>query len=116
MTSVPPPPAPMGMPPKANNGKALASMIVGIVSVAMCCYWFLALPGGVVALILGLQARKEIAAGNGTNGGMALTGIITGAVAAALGLLFLVLSFTSSSFNVDTYCDENPDSFICTGR
>jgi hypothetical protein len=104
------------MTPKANNGKALASMILGIVSVALCCYWFIALAGGVVALILGIMARKEIAAGNGTNGGMALTGVITGAVAAALGLIFGVLSFTSSSFNIDTWCADNPDNWICQNR
>ncbi len=113
-----PPPPPMGMAPKANNGKAIASMIVGIVSVAFACYWFISLPGGVVALILGVLARKEVSQGKGTNGGMALAGIILGSIGAFLGLAMLalwIIALASGDSSI-SYCVDNPDSFWCTGQ
>ncbi len=113
--TTPPPPPPAGAP-KVNNGKALASMIVGIVSVAVCCYWFISLPGGVVAIVLGILGRKEIAEGNGTNGGMALTGIITGAVAAAIALGLLALTLFADGTSSIEWCVDNPDSWLCQGQ
>ena len=61
----------------ANNSKATAAMIVGILSL-FCCGVVL----GVGAIVLGLLARNEISASGGTQGGsgMALAGIILGAV------------------------------------
>ena len=114
MTTPPPPPPPMGMAPKANNGKALASMIIGIVSVALFCYWFISIPGGIVALILGVMARKDIARGNGTNGGMAMAGIITGAIGALFGVVLLVLGLMGTGLS--GYCADNPNSAFCTGQ
>jgi hypothetical protein len=106
----------MATAPKANNGKALASMIVGIVSVLACLCWLIALPGGVVAVILGIIGRKEIAQGKGTNGGMALTGIITGAVAIAIGLGWVALMLFGDDSGTISYCIDNPDSWICTSQ
>jgi hypothetical protein len=102
--------------PKSNNGKALSSMIVGIVSVLLCFYWFIALPGGIVAVILGVLSRKEIAQGNGTNGGMAMTGIITGALAVVLGLIGAILVFAGGGIAdafLGEFCDENPTNPAC---
>jgi hypothetical protein len=94
---------PPGTPPQVNystppqrpsSGLAVAAMIVGIVSIFPgCC---LARFGGMlvlglVAVILGIMARNAAAAGRGGGGGMALTGIITGAIGLALGLLLLLL-------------------------
>lgn len=116
MTTPPPPPPPDGIAPKANNGKALASMIVGIVSVLACLCWFIVLPGGIVAVVLGLIARSEIARGKGSNGGMALTGIITGAVAILIGLGWVALLVFGNGSGSISYCVDNPNSWICTNQ
>jgi hypothetical protein len=83
---------PYGPPVAATNGKATASLVTGIASLVLswCCGLGLA---GVVAIALGVKARREIVASGGTQqgDGLALGGIVTGAIAAALGLLFLVL-------------------------
>jgi len=116
MTAIPPPPpsnygAPIH-PPSSSNGKAITSMILGIVSIVFCWYWFLSIPAGAVALILGVLGKKEIAEGRGTNGGMATSGIVTGAIGLALGAILLVLIlFTGESsycfnFNGEEYCAE----------
>ena len=48
---------------------------------------------GIVAIVLGVKARNEISDSGGAQqgDGLALGGIITGAIAAVLGLLILVL-------------------------
>lgn len=82
-------------------------MVVGIVSVALCLYWFLAIPLGIVAVILGVIAR-----GRGVGAGMALAGIITGAVGFVLGLILAILTFAGGSF-FEGYCDDNADNPFC---
>lgn len=75
-----------------TNGKATAALVTGIASLILSWCCFLGL-GGIVAIALGVRARKEIAASGGTQqgDGLALAGIITGAIGVVLGLLVLVL-------------------------
>ena len=74
-----------------NNGKAVASLVTGIASLLLswCCGLGLV---GIVAVVLGVKARGEIRRSGGTQSGdgLALAGIITGAVAIVLGLVVLV--------------------------
>ena len=72
--------------PAANNTKALVSMILGIVGIVICGLL------GPVALILGRQAKAEIAASNGQQkgGGMAQAGFILGIVASVF-LIFQII-------------------------
>lgn len=81
---------PSQVPP--TNGKATAAIITGISSLLLswCCGLGVV---GVVAIVLGVKARAEIRASGGRQqgDGLALGGIITGAVAVVLGILILVL-------------------------
>lgn len=98
---------PYGPPLAVTNGKATASLVTGIASLVLswCCGLGLV---GIVAIVLGAKARKEIEASGGTQqgDGVALGGIVTGAIAAVLGLLFLVLIalalITGASFETGT--------------
>lgn len=94
--SVPPPP-PGGYPgywqgPRQNQ-MALWSMILGITGVvlALCCQIGGIL--GIPAIILGIIGRSEITRANGTQtgGGMAIAGIVTGAVSVLLAVSIFVL-------------------------
>lgn len=84
---------PMGGPPQ-NSSKAVAALVVGIVSpiLGLCC----AIIGlvGIVAVVLGRNAQKEIAASNGrlTGEGMAKAGVILGIIGSSLGLLMTILN------------------------
>jgi hypothetical protein len=97
----PPPPPPSGgvpgWPPTGpvspvQNQKALAALILGLVSIPLmfCC---IGLGTGVVALVLGIVGRKEIQASGGTQtgDGMALTGIIIGIIAIIFSILMTSL-------------------------
>lgn len=85
----PPPAGPMVTP---TNGKATASLITGVASLVLswCCGLGLV---GIVAIVLGVKARAEIRASGGREqgDGLARAGIITGSIAAVLGLGVLVL-------------------------
>ena len=97
-----------GGPPQ-NSSKAVASLVVGIISpiLGFCC----AIIGlvGIVAVVLGRSAQKEIAASNGalTGEGMAKAGVILGIIGSVIGIgmtiLNVVLLMTgNTTFNFDT--------------
>ena len=87
----PPPPAepyPGWVPPPRTPGQAYAAMILGIVGLFPICPVILS----VIALILGFTAKNEIDRSGGQLGGsgIALAGIITGGIGAALYVLFFL--------------------------
>jgi len=107
----PPPPPPQygapvpGMPggqPK-TSGKAIAALVTGLVGLLTICCGFLVV-SSIVALVLGLMGRKEIAASNGQlkGDGMALTGIITGIIGILMVVVVIILYATGA---VDTNWD-----------
>lgn len=69
------------------NGLAIASLVVGIVS------FFIGLYGavGVVAIILGVIALRQVRERGQRGRGLAIAGIILGAVGAILTIVFLVV-------------------------
>ena len=82
------PTQPQPVPGSGSNGMALAAMIVGIASLlGGCC---IGIPGGGVAIILGLLGMKKANVA-GTGKGMAMAGIICGAVALLVGIVFFIL-------------------------
>ena len=80
-----------------TNQKAAWALGVGIASIVLgCCFALFGL-GGIASIVLGVQARREIAASGGmqTGEGLAISGIVTGVVALLWGVgmgLYLVLS------------------------
>lgn len=77
--------------PQRNNGMAIASLIVGILSIPACFGYGLGLVMGIVAIVLGVLARKKVKLGQAGQGGLALGGIITGIVGVVLGAIFLAM-------------------------
>jgi Domain of unknown function (DUF4190) len=72
----------------ATNSNAILSLVLGILSLVACAFT------GPFAVIIGQRARREIARTGEQGDGMALAGVITGAIASvllALGLIFLVV-------------------------
>jgi hypothetical protein len=96
----PPPPPPPGYGPlgfpayRPTDGSATAALVVGIASIVLLCACQpAAVVAGVVALVVGLGARRRILASGGALGGdgLALSGVIIGAIGGGLGLLFTIL-------------------------
>jgi hypothetical protein len=75
-----------------TNGMAIASLVLGIVGlVTMVCYFIGILPG-ILAIVFGVLARKQIRLTGEQGSGIATAGLICGWIAAGLPtLIFLVL-------------------------
>ena len=73
-----------------GNGMAIASMVLGIVSLVLFCVWYLAIPCGIVGAVLGAIARSK-AVEAGAKNGMANAGIACSCVALGLALLIVIL-------------------------
>lgn len=89
------PPPGYGQPPYGTsgghsgpkkNGLGVASLVLGVLSLVS---WFFLIGGlfGLIAIVLGIIGRGRAKRGEADNGGVALAGIITG----ALGLLLTIL-------------------------
>lgn len=100
---VPPGPGPptyypgaYGYPParRSTNGFAIASLVLGIVGVVFALpsigIFVLIIPG-VLALIFGYIARKQIKQYDQDGAGMATAGIVLGCVAVGLYLIFSII-------------------------
>lgn len=77
-----------------TSGKAVASLVLGILSIPTClCCGLLGLILGPLAIVFGKQAQNDIARGIASPGsaGMANAGLICGIVGTALGGVSLVL-------------------------
>ena len=77
-----------------NNSKAIGALACGVVGILGIWVCFVGLPVGIVAVILGPMAKREIAASGGTQTGegMATAGIVLGWIATALTIAFLVFA------------------------
>lgn len=97
MSYTEPPPPPQqpygGAAPQSTNKKAIWSLVLGILGI-VCCGFFTGIP----ALILGNNAKKEIAAGQGTGSGMATAGVVLGWISIAFGVIYLILALTGNFY------------------
>ncbi|MFD7720938.1 DUF4190 domain-containing protein [Streptomyces sp. NPDC059814] len=75
--------------PQPANGLGIASMVLGIIAVAVFCMYGLGVILGVLALIFGLIGRGRVSRGEADNGGVALAGIILGSVGIVVSAVFL---------------------------
>jgi hypothetical protein len=97
------PPINYSMAPR-TNGLAITSMVLGIAAYPVSCLPYINLLcwiAAILAIVLGLIARGQIARGDGSGGGMALAGIILGSVYLAIAILMtiLVLAFGFTFLN-----------------
>lgn len=93
--SYPPPPMPYGdyaaAPVAPRNGLGVAALVIAILALLGSCTVAGGVVGGVVAVVLGLIARARATRGEATNGGVALTGVVLGALAVIIGLAFIAI-------------------------
>lgn len=78
-------------PARRTNGLAIASMILGIISIVVCCFNILSIILGILAIVLGVLGRGKVTRGEAGGGGMAITGIICGVIGLILGVILFSL-------------------------
>lgn len=100
-----------GAPAQPNNGLAIASLIVGIISLVMFWLCGLGIIGGIVAVVLGVLGRNKSKQLNGTGAGAAMGGIVTGAIALVVSAVFLVVVVVAG--NASDGIDSDPSNGVC---
>lgn len=79
-----------------TNGMAIASLVLGIISIPLC---FIFIPS-ILAVIFGLVAFNQIKSSGQSGKGMAIAGLILGGV--SIGFILLAVIFGRSDFQFDT--------------
>ncbi len=91
-------------PTLPTSGKAVASMVLGICSIAMCMFYGLpTLICSPLAIVFSIMAKKQVERGEagGASTGMATAGMVCGIVGLLLALLFIgfiVLAIVAGNF------------------
>lgn len=93
-------PAPIG---PVSQGQAIASMVCGIVSLVICCLWFVSAPLAIVAVALGHVAISKVKNDPARFGGkgMARAGLITGYIGLLGAILVLMFEIWAQSLTPD---------------
>lgn len=100
----------------APSGRATAAMVLGIVAIGIGWFPYVAVAGavcGVLAIALGIAARRRAGTPGSPTAGRARVGIVTGAVGlgvAALGLVFTVVVTRA----LDRYTNPEPNEAVIT--
>ncbi|MHB1262434.1 MAG: DUF4190 domain-containing protein [Thermoplasmatota archaeon] len=103
---------PMGMAPgmQKTSGKAIAALVLGIVSM---CIPYVGIVTGIIAIILGVLGMKEVDRNpQAVKGkGMAIAGVVLGAIALALYVIAII--FFASFFAAFGECIGDPNAPGC---
>lgn len=114
-----PAPGPYGQPwppARRQDGRAVAALVLGIVSIAVCS--IVGYIPGIIAMVLGRKAQKAIDADPSLDGrGMATAGIATGAVGTALGVIIdvfylLIIVLAIAAEDTSTYSLGAPPALL----
>jgi hypothetical protein len=84
--------------PQQSQGLAIGALVCGIISIVTVCLWFLAIPLGIVAVILGIVGKGKAQRGEAGGQGLAKTGMILGVIGVALSLILHIALFAGVSF------------------
>lgn len=95
-----------------GKGLGITSMVLGIVSLALFCVWYIAIPCAIVAVILGAIGLNQSKSA-GLKNGMAVAGIVCSVIAIAIVIIALAAacSVGSCALNDIDDLDELMDEF-----
>lgn len=82
-----------------RNGLGTGSLLLALVALLATLTVFGGVILGIAAALMGFAARRRVKRGEATNGGVAMTGIVLGIVAAVVGLFIIWLGFGTELFN-----------------
>ena len=73
---------------KDKKGFSIAALVLGIISIVLCCVWYISIPCGILAIIFGIVGIKS------SKKGMSIAGLITGSI----GLIISIIMFVALVF------------------
>jgi hypothetical protein len=83
-----------GGTPQGNNGLAIASLVVGLISFLCCGFGFVT---GVLAVVLGVLAKNQIKQTGQNGDGLATAGIVIGAIGVIWSVGWLIFGLASGN-------------------
>ena len=86
-----------------TSGKAVAALVLGIVSIVGCMFYgLLSIPAGIVAIVLARGVKKDVAANavSSSSLGLAQAGFVCGIIGLSLGLLMLAFFAAMIAFEL----------------
>jgi hypothetical protein len=87
------------------------AMVLGIIAVAGFCMYGLGVILGILALIFGIIGLKKVGRGEATNRGMALAGVVLGAIGTLVSAVFLGFIIWAISQDSTSFEDSSDDPF-----
>lgn len=79
--------------PAPRNGLGLAALILGVIAI-LTCWVVIGGVFGLLAIVLGVLGAGRARRGRATNRGVAITGIVTGAIGLVLSIVIVVTAGT----------------------
>ena len=106
-----------GYQPKPGSGLAIASLVCGILGVLTGIFIFSGLSLGLAGIVLGIVALVKVKNGTASGKGMAIGGIVTGALGMIVAVGVLILGLIGIGMLSD--CAENAvqdssGNYVCT--
>jgi amino acid transporter len=83
--------APPGHSGPKSNGLGIAALVVGLLALLGTLIIVGGIVLGIAAIVLGFLGRSKVKRGEADNGGMAIAGLVLGAVALVLSVVFLAV-------------------------
>ena len=73
-------------PAEEQKGLSVASLVLGIISLVLSCFWYISIPCSILAIVLGAVGMKK------GGKGMGIAGIVLGAITIVLAVTLLILA------------------------
>ena len=97
---------------KEKKGFCISALVLGFISLVFFCLWYISIPCGILAIIFGILGIKSL------NKGMAIAGLVTGAIGLVISSVIIIFLFVvafsvgfSNGFN-DSDFDFNKYNII----
>ena len=68
-------------PTNDKKGFSIAALVLGIIALVICCIWYVSIPCGIIALILGIIGLKS------SKRGMSIAGIVLGIIGIIIAII-----------------------------
>ncbi|WP_294640948.1 DUF4190 domain-containing protein [Rothia mucilaginosa] len=106
-----------GYQPKPGSGLAIASLICGILGVLTGIFIFSGLSLGLAGIVLGIVALVKVKNGTASGKGMAIGGIVTGALGMIVAVVVLILGMIGIgmlSECAEHAVQDSNGNYVCT--
>lgn len=86
----------------SSSGLSIGALVAGVVALLLFWCFFVGIPVGIAAVVLGVVALNKVKAGTGGGRGLALAGVVTGGVAILVSVVLVVAVVATGTVDLST--------------